>query len=97
MLLLSKNKSSTRHKGRSWRMNEDKCQEKSRKPSILSLMKKNFLGLRVLNVEKSKGTTSENKNRSYFTSKLNGQVVARGTMLEDFPRSMSLRPKQSTF
>jgi hypothetical protein len=33
-------------------MNEDKCQEKARKPSILSLMKKNFLELRVLNVEK---------------------------------------------
>jgi hypothetical protein len=79
-------------------MNEDKCQEKARKPSILSLMKKNFLGLRVLNVEKSKGKRSENKKPIlFFTSKLNGQVVARGTMLEDFPRRISLRPKQSTF
>jgi hypothetical protein len=58
-------------------MNEDKCQEKARKPSILSLMKKNFLGLRVLNVEKSKEETSENKKTNLiFTSKLNGQVVA---------------------
>jgi hypothetical protein len=47
--------------------------------------------------KKSKGKTSENKNRSYFTSKLNGQVVARGTMRKEFPRSISLRPKQSTF
>jgi hypothetical protein len=45
--------------------------------------------------KKSKGKSSENKNRSYFTSKLNGQVVARGTMLEDFPRSISPRDQNS--